>query len=90
MAPANVRVLVVGTGGVGTMAAYALESGGKAKVTAVMRSNYSAVERDGIDINSIEHGHDIRAWRPTASEYCATESVSLLATIGDGSLTQAR
>ncbi|KAI1368677.1 putative 2-dehydropantoate 2-reductase [Xylaria arbuscula] len=62
----KVRVLIVGTGGVGTMAAYALETGGKAEVTAVMRSNYSVAEKDGIDIDSIEHGHDIKAWRPTA------------------------
>ncbi|CAJ2509075.1 Uu.00g141010.m01.CDS01 [Anthostomella pinea] len=48
------------------MAAYALESGGKAEVTAVLRSNYDAVEASGIDIDSIEHGHDIKGWRPTA------------------------
>ncbi|KAI0512491.1 putative 2-dehydropantoate 2-reductase [Xylaria bambusicola] len=66
MVQVRTRVLLVGCGGVGTMAAYALETGGRAEVTAVMRSNYSAVERDGIDIDSIEHGHDIRAWRPTA------------------------
>ncbi|KAI1144877.1 putative 2-dehydropantoate 2-reductase [Nemania diffusa] len=65
MAQAKTRVLVVGTGGVGTLAAYALEIGGKAEVTAVMRSNYDAVEKNGIDIDSIEHGHDIRGWRPT-------------------------
>ncbi|KAJ2982967.1 hypothetical protein NUW58_g6333 [Xylaria curta] len=50
---------------VGTMAAYALEIGGKAEVTAVMRSNYVAAERNGIDIDSIEHGHNIKGWRPT-------------------------
>ncbi|KAI0017082.1 putative 2-dehydropantoate 2-reductase [Xylariomycetidae sp. FL0641] len=66
MADAKARVLIVGTGGVGTMAAYALETGGKAEVTAVMRSNYDAVEKNGIAIDSIEHGHDIKGWRPTA------------------------
>ncbi|KAH7157952.1 putative 2-dehydropantoate 2-reductase [Dactylonectria estremocensis] len=66
MSQEKVRVLVVGTGGVGTMAAYALESGGKAEVTAVMRSNYDAAVKNGIDIDSIEHGHDIKGWRPTA------------------------
>ncbi|KAI0437858.1 putative 2-dehydropantoate 2-reductase [Xylaria telfairii] len=66
MAQARARVLIVGTGGVGTMAAYALETGGKAEVTAVMRSNYAAVAKNGIDIDSIEHGHDIKGWRPTA------------------------
>ncbi|KAI0907760.1 putative 2-dehydropantoate 2-reductase [Ustulina deusta] len=66
MAQAKARILIIGTGGVGTIAAYALETGGRAEVTAVMRSNYAVVERNGIDINSIEHGHDIKAWRPTA------------------------
>ncbi|RWA06191.1 hypothetical protein EKO27_g8913 [Xylaria grammica] len=66
MAQEKARVLIIGTGGVGTMAAYALEIGGKAEVTAVMRSNYAAVEKNGIDIDSIEHGHDIKGWRPTA------------------------
>ncbi|KAI0449546.1 putative 2-dehydropantoate 2-reductase [Xylaria acuta] len=66
MAQAKARVLIVGTGGVGTMAAYVLETGGKAEVTAVMRSNYAVVEKHGIDIDSIEHGHDIEGWRPAA------------------------
>ncbi|KAI0477079.1 putative 2-dehydropantoate 2-reductase [Xylariaceae sp. FL0804] len=65
MASEKARVLVVGTGGVGTMAAYALETGGKAEVTAVLRSNFDAVEKNGISIDSIEHGHDIKGWRPT-------------------------
>lgn len=61
------RVLVVGTGGIGTMAAYALEVGGKAEVTAVMRSNYEAAVKDGIDIDSVQYGQ-IKAFRPTHSE----------------------
>jgi ketopantoate reductase len=47
------NVLLVGLGGVGTMAVYALEKGGKASVTVVLRSNYSAVNEKGFDINSI-------------------------------------
>ncbi|RHZ60122.1 ketopantoate reductase family protein [Aspergillus thermomutatus] len=65
MAHEKARVLIVGTGGVGTMSAYALEQGGKAEVTAVMRSNYDAVAKHGIDIDSIQYGNDIRGWRPT-------------------------
>ncbi|KAK0702213.1 2-dehydropantoate 2-reductase [Lasiosphaeris hirsuta] len=61
---AKANVLVVGSGGVGTMVAYALEKGGRANVTAVLRSNYSAVEKGGFTINSLDHG-DIRGWRPT-------------------------
>ncbi|KAJ4256012.1 hypothetical protein NW762_009086 [Fusarium torreyae] len=58
-------ILVVGTGGIGTMAAYALEKNDKAEVTTVMRSNYNAAVENGIDIDSVEHGQ-IKGWRPTA------------------------
>lgn len=49
----------------GTMACYALESGGQAEVTAVLRSNFSVVEQKGFDIDSIEHGKGIKGYRPT-------------------------
>lgn len=49
------------------MAAYALETGGKAAVTAVMRSNYDAVKAKGISIDSLEYGNDIKGWRPSES-----------------------
>ncbi|KAK6068078.1 hypothetical protein SCUP234_11291 [Seiridium cupressi] len=65
MASLKARILIVGTGGVGAMAAYALEIGGKAEVTAVLRSNFAAVQERGFNIDSIEHGHDIKGWRPT-------------------------
>ncbi|KAM0540856.1 hypothetical protein ACHAPJ_013468 [Fusarium lateritium] len=63
---AKSRILVVGAGGIGTIAAYALEKNDKAEVTAVMRSNYDAAVESGIDIDSPEHGQ-IKAWRPIAS-----------------------
>lgn len=59
------RVLLIGSGGVGTMAAYALEAGGLAEVTAVCRSNYDTVMKSGFTIDSIDHGHDITGWRPS-------------------------
>lgn len=59
------KVLIVGGGGVGTMAAYALESGGQAEVSIVLRSNFKAVEQNGFTIDSIQHGHDIKEWRPS-------------------------
>ncbi|KAL3454342.1 ApbA-domain-containing protein [Aspergillus insuetus] len=62
---AKSRVLVVGTGGIGTMSAYALEKGGLAEVTAVMRSNYDAAMSNGVDIDSVLWGQ-IKGWRPTA------------------------
>lgn len=61
---AKLRILIIGGGGVGTMAAYALQTGGHADVTIVLRSNFAAVERDGFTIDSIQHGHDIKNWRP--------------------------
>jgi len=61
----KIKVLIVGGGGVGTMAAYALESAGEAEVTMVLRSNFNAVKQNGFTIDSIEHGHDITGWRPS-------------------------
>ena len=68
MAQEKTRVLIVGTGGVGTMSAYALQQGGKAEVTAVIRSNYEAVLKNGISIDSVQYGEGIKGWRPTHSK----------------------
>ena len=35
-----------------------------ASVTAVLRSNYEAVKKDGFNLTSMDHG-DIRDWKPT-------------------------
>jgi 2-dehydropantoate 2-reductase len=61
----KIQVLIIGGGGVGTMAAYALETSGKASVTMVLRSNFAAVQQNGFTIDSIQHGHDIKNWRPS-------------------------
>jgi ketopantoate reductase len=74
MASEKASILVIGMGGVGTMAAYALETGGGANVTAVLRSNYGAVEAHGFDIDSIDYGHDIKGFRPTTSKQHASTS----------------
>jgi ketopantoate reductase len=63
--PPKARVLLVGAGGIGTIAAVNLERGGLAEVICVLRSNYEAVVSRGIEIRSCEHGH-IESWRPTA------------------------
>lgn len=63
---AKSRVLVVGMGGIGTVCAYGLETGGLAEVTSVMRSNYAAVTEKGIDIESVDFGH-VKSWKPTHS-----------------------
>jgi 2-dehydropantoate 2-reductase len=59
------RVLLIGSGSVGTIAAHALEAGRKAAVSIVCRSNYDVVKREGFSIDSIEHGRDITNFRPT-------------------------
>jgi 2-dehydropantoate 2-reductase len=64
-AMSKIRLLIVGGGGVGTMAAYALESAGQAEITMVLRSNFNAVKQNGFTIDSIQHGHDITGWRPS-------------------------
>ncbi|KAK1730489.1 hypothetical protein CaCOL14_001035 [Colletotrichum acutatum] len=58
------RVLLVGCGGIGTIAALNLEAGGQAQVSAVLRSNFDVVKRNGFTIESCEHG-DKEGWRPT-------------------------
>ncbi|KAJ5275073.1 hypothetical protein N7497_005685 [Penicillium chrysogenum] len=59
------RVLVIGSGGVGTMVSVALERSGQASVTAVLRSNYEQVVQNGFEIESIDHGK-LSSWRPSA------------------------
>lgn len=59
------RVLVVGSGGVGTMVCVALERSGMASVTAVLRSNYEKVLQRGFEIDSIDHGK-LSGWRPSS------------------------
>ncbi|KAJ5403522.1 Ketopantoate reductase ApbA/PanE [Penicillium cosmopolitanum] len=58
------EILVIGAGGVGTMACVALERSGMARVTAVLRSNYEKVVRDGFEIDSVDHGK-LSGWRPS-------------------------
>ena len=63
---AKANILLVGSGGVGTMGAYNLEVGGLATVTAVLRSNYATVKQYGFSIVSMDHGQ-IQGWKPTNS-----------------------
>ncbi|OBT63527.1 hypothetical protein VE03_07051 [Pseudogymnoascus sp. 23342-1-I1] len=64
MATSKSKVLLLGCGSVGTMAAVTLEKSGKAEVTAVLRSNYSFVKEHGFEIDSIDHGK-LSNWRPS-------------------------
>lgn len=58
------EVLLVGCGGIGTIAALNLEIGGKAAVTAVLRSNYEHVVEKGFSIKSVDHGK-VEEFRPS-------------------------
>ncbi|GME97528.1 unnamed protein product [Ambrosiozyma monospora] len=54
-------------GGVGTIAAYGLEFGGKAEVTAVVRSDYDHLTQKGFDIESCDYG-SVKAFKPSHVE----------------------
>lgn len=59
------KVLVVGTGGLGSIVAFALSYTAKASVSVVVRSDYEKVKRDGWEINSCDYGH-VKGWKPEA------------------------
>lgn len=71
------NILLVGSGGVGTIAALNLEAGGLASVTAVLRSNYNKVTTDGFHIKSIDHG-EITHWRPSESKHPSSTEFYML------------
>ncbi|KAF7969656.1 hypothetical protein HWV62_26696 [Athelia sp. TMB] len=56
-------VLVVGFGAVGSIYSLVLKRSNLVRVTAVARSNYDAIERDGLHIKSTRYGEHI-GWRP--------------------------
>lgn len=60
------NVLLVGCGGIGTIAALNLQIGGRATVTAVLRSNYEHVKKHGFHIRSVDHGV-VEGFRPDTS-----------------------
>jgi ketopantoate reductase len=61
------NMLLMGSGGVGTIVALNLEVGRLATVTAVLRSNYKAAVENGFHIVSCDHGV-IKVWRPSRGE----------------------
>jgi len=58
------NICLVGSGGVGTIAAVVLEKTGRARVTTVLRSRFAIVNEHGWDIESVDHGH-LKNWKPT-------------------------
>ncbi|KAH7143516.1 2-dehydropantoate 2-reductase family protein [Dactylonectria macrodidyma] len=67
--PVKKQVLLLGSGGIGTMSALNLEVGGQANVTAVLRSNFKAVSDNGFKIKSCDHGN-ITGWKPSGIVDC--------------------
>lgn len=61
----KLQILLIGTGGIGTITAYALETSDRAEVTAVLRSNYAIVKENRFSIDSVDYGWEIRGWRPS-------------------------
>lgn len=57
------KVLVVGSGGVGTIAALSLTLNDKAEVTLVVRSDYDRIIENGYTIKSVTYGN-FDNWRP--------------------------
>jgi 2-dehydropantoate 2-reductase len=58
------RILLVGSGGVGTIASLNLELSGRAEVTSVLRSDYDKIVKDGFEIESVDYGN-FSGWRPS-------------------------
>lgn len=71
------NILLVGSGGVGTIAAFTLESSGLAQVTSVVRSDYDKVVNSGYYIDSVDHGI-VENWRPSRIVKSAKEAVEKL------------
>ncbi|OBA20307.1 2-dehydropantoate 2-reductase [Metschnikowia bicuspidata var. bicuspidata NRRL YB-4993] len=58
------RILLVGSGGVGTIASFTLDSCSDVEVTTVVRSDYVTVAANGYKIESVDHGN-IDCYRPS-------------------------
>ncbi|KAJ1943268.1 hypothetical protein GGF37_002723 [Kickxella alabastrina] len=59
----RLKVLLVGTGALGSVYAWRLQASGKVEITAVCRSNYAAVQQNGFLIQSAAFG--THTYRPT-------------------------
>ncbi|KAF7515923.1 hypothetical protein G7054_g14367 [Neopestalotiopsis clavispora] len=61
---AKANVLLIGGGALGAMAALSMETGSRAVVTAVLRSNFAVVNERGYEFKTCDYG-DIPNWKPT-------------------------
>lgn len=60
---AKPKVLIIGSGGVGTISALSLTHNGASDVTLVVRSDYDLIQEKGFSINSCTYG-ELKGWRP--------------------------
>ncbi|RDW82788.1 hypothetical protein BP6252_03900 [Coleophoma cylindrospora] len=70
----QLNVCLIGSGGVGTIAAVVLEKAGT-KVTAVLRSKYAVVSEKGWDLESVDHGN-VKGWKPTRVVSTVTDAAT--------------
>lgn len=75
--PRKSNILLVGSGGVGTIASVALEHSKLAEVTSVLRSDYEKVKEHGFEIQSIDHGNLV-GWKPSYIAKSVQEAVNEL------------
>ncbi|EEH21403.1 hypothetical protein PABG_03619 [Paracoccidioides brasiliensis Pb03] len=68
------NILLIGSGGVGTIASLVLEKSRCARVTAVLRSRYAVVKEKGWNIESVDHG-TLKGWRPSRANGKSDEVV---------------
>lgn len=61
--PPSKEVLVVGLGAVGAVYVYCLKKSGLVRVTVVARSNYDAINAQGLTFRSARFG-EVTGWRP--------------------------
>ncbi|GMM33285.1 hypothetical protein DASC09_006100 [Saccharomycopsis crataegensis] len=57
------NILLIGTGGVGTIVAYGIHYVGKSNLSVVVRRDYQKVSKDGWQIDSCDYGQ-IKGWKP--------------------------
>lgn len=68
------KVLLIGTGGVGSIAAYTLQTNG-VEVSAVARSAYDTLTQDGFTIESVDYGK-IENFKPNHVFKCVEDAIA--------------
>jgi hypothetical protein len=64
----RINIVLIGSGGLGTIAALVLSKSGRARVTTVLRSKYDIIRSEGWLINSVDHGV-VKGWRSERGEF---------------------